>query len=921
MDPLSISASITTLLELTSAVIKYMNDVKGAGKDRQKVLIETSSTSGMLYMLRDQAEEAKEGDPWLLTLRSLNVPKGPIEQFKDALQRLAEKLAPVEGLKKVGKSFAWPFQKGEVMEILHTIERQKTLFIMAHQNDYMRLSKAIKDDIRNLQHGVTEVGNKLDKLQISQIANSFRCPISANKRDTDQSDEKIRQWLAAPDPSSSYNKALKQRQPGTGTWLLKSDEFGAWKTTSASFLWLHGIPGCGKTILSSTIIQAVLDYCNTRPALAVMYFYFEFTNIEKQGHEKMIRSLTAQLASQCSVTPSALELLHSSCRNGERQPTLDQLLDTLHKLVKSFEKSYLILDALDECSDREALLDDIEEFAGWEDVDLHILSISRRENDIEDRIRPLAGRRGRVPIQGAHVNDDILAYVHERLQNDPRLKRWRNNTKAQQEIENSLTAKADGILLKALASLPKTLDDTYTRILCNIDDSSSQDAFKILQWLTFSARPLRLEEISEVIAIDADDSTRYNTTKIFNDRREILTICPSLISLVEESPGNADENIDNEDTDGKAAKQVVQLAHLSVKEFLISGSIRHSPAKDYSIQEISANTLIAKDCIAYLLEFDEVDPLTHEIVEEYPLALYAAGYWSQHAAVAERHSGSAIPLSMDLLVGNGRAFPNWVRLYHLTFLRIYSEDYELLWMYIPLYYASFTGLIETVKLILDRETDPNAQSKLEYIGRATALSAASARGHYQIVQILLDKGADINASKPYTALELASFGGYYQVDTGFCGLYRALCAASARGLYRIVQTLIDMDAADSNAQGPFTALQLALIGGHYQIVQTLLDRGADINAHGSFTALQLASLEGHYQLVQTLLDRGADINAHGPFTALQLASLEGHHQIVQTLLDRGADINAHGPYTALQLALTGGHHQIVQALVGKGADI
>ena len=59
-------------------------------------------------------------------------------------------------------------------------------------------------------------------------------------------------------------------------------------------------------------------------------------------------------------------------------------------------------------------------------------------------------------------------------------------------------------LRKALKSLPKTLDETYARILQNIDEEYSQDAFRILQWLVYSARPLRIEEVVEVVAIGTE---------------------------------------------------------------------------------------------------------------------------------------------------------------------------------------------------------------------------------------------------------------------------------------------------------------------------------------------------------------------------------------------------------------------------------
>ena len=138
MEPVGISASITALLQLASTVIQYLSGVKGAPEDRRRILSELASVNRILFILQDQADQAKQGDEWSSTFQSLNVPDGPLEQFRRALERLSAKLAPsATGLMKVGKAVVWPFQKEEIKEILGSIERQKALFILARQNDHM----------------------------------------------------------------------------------------------------------------------------------------------------------------------------------------------------------------------------------------------------------------------------------------------------------------------------------------------------------------------------------------------------------------------------------------------------------------------------------------------------------------------------------------------------------------------------------------------------------------------------------------------------------------------------------------------------------------------------------------------------------------------------------------------------------------
>ncbi|KAL8636365.1 MAG: hypothetical protein Q9228_006229, partial [Teloschistes exilis] len=117
--------------------------------------------------------------------------------------------------------------------------------------------------------------------------------------------------------------------------------------------------------------------------------------------------------------------------------------------------------------------------------------------------------------------------------------------------------------------------------------------------------------------------------------------------------------------------------------------------------------------------------------------------------------------------------------------------------------------------------------------------------------------------------------------------------ASLRGHEFIVQMLLEKG-ADVHAQGGEygNALQAASWQGHDQVVQMLLDKGADVNAQGEeySNALQAASLQGHTQVVQTLLDKGAEVNAQEGVdgNALQAALWQGHDQVVQMLLDKGA---------------------------------
>ncbi|KAH0534080.1 hypothetical protein FGG08_007314, partial [Glutinoglossum americanum] len=245
------------------------------------------------------------------------------------------------------------------------------------------------------------------------------------------------------------------------------------------------------------------------------------------------------------------------------------------------------------------------------------------------------------------------------------------------------------MLRKALASLPKTLDDTYARILCSIDEVHRENALKILRWLAYSARPLQIEEVAEVIAVNIEDHPQFDPERRFPEPRDILTICSSLVT-VGATEGSRD----------RVTREQIRLAHFSVKEYLVSERIRAGPASQYSIQEIHTNVSIAEICLAYLLQFDNPTSLTFRTFEEFPLARYAARYWTQHARVARKDMSATHLLIMELFLSKRDAYANWIRLFdpdrperELDITESLEKDMKSIPS--PLYYASLVGLIES----------------------------------------------------------------------------------------------------------------------------------------------------------------------------------------------------------------------------------
>lgn len=218
-----------------------------------------------------------------------------------------------------------------------------------------------------------------------------------------------------------------------------------WLLAAPSPLWLHGIPGCGKTILASTVVQQLFKYRPIEPRAAVVFYYFDFNDAAKQTYENLIRSLVKQLVSQPNLVSGRTHALYQPWQTQYNDQSEDQLMSMLHQLLRNFEKVYLVVDALDECVERENLLRILQHWTSWNDIQLHTIFASRKEKDIEEVLCCLCDDRRIVSIQSTLVDKDIGDYVQARLHDDMKLKRWRNKPRVQQLIVHSLMERANGM--------------------------------------------------------------------------------------------------------------------------------------------------------------------------------------------------------------------------------------------------------------------------------------------------------------------------------------------------------------------------------------------------------------------------------------------------------------------------------------------
>ncbi|KAI6855500.1 hypothetical protein KC343_g118 [Hortaea werneckii] len=843
----------------------------------------------------------------------------------------------------------------------------------------------------------------LDKLRgnVAEVREQLKLALQVLQLSVQQSDRwrKIIDWLSPSDPWTNHRSARHRHEPHTGDWLLQSPTYLDWKSGKTQHLWICGKAGCGKTVLSSTMIEDIKRLCDTDENLGrfgLGAFYFTFSDKQKQSYEDLLRSLVEQLAWKQDGYARLQQAFDNASRG---KPGEDELGKILLLSLQAYDQVFLALDALDESPEendiRQAMLEELETLV-QNASNVKLLATSREARDIQESMSMLKAQR--INVADSKVDKDKRKYVISELSKDRRLSRLSDKTTSL--IEDTLSARADGMFrwahcqiqeLKKLKStkpkyiedvlrtLPKTLDETYDRVLCAIEERYRPEALTLLRWITYSTTPLTLRQLAEAAIIDPSGE---GTVDIDNrgDIEDSVDILSGLILVYEEDNGSkaddsydtdedddCDKTIDSHDAhDGQDlssshmsrrsdegdpgsftrrfnSESNVRLAHFSVKEYLDSERILKSTAKDFHMDVAREHRFLAQSCLTYLMHYsNDTTKLSSEKDQlAYPLLYYSANTWYYHSS---RQSEGG--MGHEVRVLNNTATTHFWLLHNDSVLGDHELQYHeqsTLNGFRPaqaIYFSSFLGLRKLAELLLARGADVNASGG-KY---SNALQAASYYGYKDIVQLLLARGADVNASGGYygSALQAASYQGYEDIVDKLlaAGAYvnaqggsysNALYAAAIRGSVEIVQRLLAAG-ANVNAEGGDygSALQAAAYVGSIGVVERLLAAGANVNAQGGEygNALQAASNNADQDTVELLLARGADVNALGGYhgSALHTAISKGSVEVVERLLNAGADVNAQGGDfgSALQAAAAleaDCHIEVVERLLTAGADV
>ena len=189
--------------------------------------------------------------------------------------------------------------------------------------------------------------------------------------------------------------------------------------------------------LSSSIIENIINLHETDASIAYAYFFFDGRDSQTglQLHDKLIRSLIRQFSGRCGGIPATLVELYG---HGDQQPSNTSLQDTLHCILDGLPTAYIIIDSLDECTERSRVLKWLDEIVSRKMNNLHMAVASRPERDISDVFRALDLQC--VDIAEEASNHDVATYIEQEL---AAVRKWDDETR--EIIKSTLMMRSQGM--------------------------------------------------------------------------------------------------------------------------------------------------------------------------------------------------------------------------------------------------------------------------------------------------------------------------------------------------------------------------------------------------------------------------------------------------------------------------------------------
>ena len=429
-DPLSVAASVVALLQLAQTIVNGVSDIKNASKERTSIRDEVIYLSGLLFNLKGKLdrEELLSG-----ILGPLSSPSGPLDQLKQALEQLADMVPPSEGLRAV--TFSWSFQKNKIEAILRRIERQKSFIVLALESDQISLSHSIRQDVADLREKFEALCDGVEEINVQNVDRKHQKRLEAARDNI--------QWMSPLSFLMRQRDLQAKAQSGTCQWLFERHEFKEWYERDLQLLWCCGPPGVGKTFLASMTIQHLEKSLSDDNAIA--YVFCDYKDRAAQTAEHIMASLVQQLCLRHLSMSTELEELCELHRKRQTRPPLADWVDALHREIRFYAKIYLVIDALDECTESDDARHDLLTVFRALPSNVHTLITCRPSAMLVLDVDP------EEIVELAGNNDDIRQYLKRRMWRERRLSRHlAADPSLGETVVKSVLASAQGMWVRAI---------------------------------------------------------------------------------------------------------------------------------------------------------------------------------------------------------------------------------------------------------------------------------------------------------------------------------------------------------------------------------------------------------------------------------------------------------------------------------------
>ena len=435
-DALSVAASIAGVITLVDLVftrlVKYAKSAKNAASEAKAWAAEVNVVGGMLNSL-SRLTRALEDEPFDATLHMHHIDgcHRVLSLLYAELKKAEKELESSSQLTALQRKLKWPLATDAIKELMAELSRHKE-----------SIEIAISADSMNGILRCLALGTSL-QASASAILTEVRDTKSITARiQLDRQRRTVLDFFLKVNPQDRYATGLSLRHSRTGLWLLRLASFLTWVDTAGSKLWLTGIPGAGKTVLAGSVIETALAKGSERVAIA--FFFCDCKDERTHVPINILGALAAQLAMQNDSAYPILARYYQEL-NGARQlarnPTVDGLQTVLSEMLHRYDRTYLIVDGLDECGGNVAEV--VAAITSWAENQnqLSIALLSRDEAHIRGYLKD-----GYENIEIAAHNEDVIEYVTAQIEERLRTRRLElRDHRLKEEIVQRLTQGAGGM--------------------------------------------------------------------------------------------------------------------------------------------------------------------------------------------------------------------------------------------------------------------------------------------------------------------------------------------------------------------------------------------------------------------------------------------------------------------------------------------